>query len=178
MQAIANEGDAPAFPTASLRIYTCDCFLAPTKRARRAPRVEAPPPRTERVQRERVAESRRSRVRGRLGVPAHGSALWGRVCEVGVATRTSVTRTSVWSVIGLRPTAAAQTRSQAGSKIEGSNTRCPRRGTMGIDAAPASCTPRFPRGPWRRRSHQTGSRTSWPGAARLMRHAATAWSCT
>ena len=78
---------------------------------------------------------------------------------------------------GLRSAAARVRAARRGPRL-GSPTRCPRRGTTDIGAAPARCTPRFPRGPWRRPSPRTGSQPSWPSMERLMRHAATDLSCT
>jgi len=76
------------------------------------------------------------------------------------------TSSTWWPGCGLQPRRRA---ARPGPK-SGSNTSCPRRGTTGIDAAPARCKTD--------RGDDGRSRTSWPGAARLMRHAATKWSCT
>jgi len=152
------------------------------KRENQAVHVERTAPRKKELTDEQLtakAASRRAkkiRQKERRAKPRPASALRARPSARSPRAR-SYARNIQYVMDGLR-SAAARARSQAGSKTRVTYSLPPERDD-GYRRGPSVVCATVPQGTVATGpSPRTGSRTSWPGAARLMRHAATKWLCT
>ena len=144
---------------------------------RTAPRRKVSSPMSSLRQRPRLAGPRRSgrRSAGRTAKEAGERA--ASEAERAEPPRAQLRENIEYVMDGLR-SAAARARSQAGSKTRVTYSLPPERDD-GYRRGPSVVCATVPQGTVATGpSPRTGSRTSWPGAARLMRHAATKWLCT